>query len=57
MKIKAEVSQAELDEMKLESADELKARVHEQIHDGVVGYDGEAGQDWLVEFELDVAVV
>jgi hypothetical protein len=57
MKIKIEVTQAELDEMEFESADECKERMRAQIEDGVVGTDGEAGEDWLVDFELDIVVV
>lgn len=57
MKFKVEVSQAELDEMEFDSVEEFKARMLAQIQDGVVGDDGEAGVDWLVEADLDVAVV
>lgn len=57
MKIKVEVSQAELGEMEFDSVEEFKARMLAQIQDGVVGDDGEAGVDWLVEVDLDVAVV
>ncbi|WP_198173438.1 hypothetical protein [Cupriavidus sp. USMAA2-4] len=56
MRIGVEVTPAELQEMGADSADELKLMLIEQIDEGVVGDDGEAGADWLSGYTVDVFV-
>ena len=56
MKITAEVTPAELQEMGAENADELKEMLIKQLDEGVVGGDGEAGADWLSGYTVDVVV-
>lgn len=56
MKIKIEVTPAELQEMGADSADELKQMLIEQLDEGVVGDDGDAGADWLSSYTVDVVV-
>ena len=57
MKITVQVTQSELDEMEFDSVSDFGPRMQAQIMDGVVGDAGEAGADWLVNFDLDVVVV
>ncbi len=57
MKIKVEVSQAELAEMGAESVVELQEMLIEQLDDGVTGDDGEAGQDWMSTYTIEVVQV
>ena len=57
MKIKVEVTTAELEEMQCDSAEEFKAQLLHQLDEAVVDDEGGAGADWLCGYTLDVQVV
>lgn len=55
MKIKVEVTAAELSSMNLDSVDAFSERIRYQL-DECVAQDGEAGLDWMERYELDVVL-
>lgn len=57
MKIKVEVTSDELAEMCCDTKKELEEQLRDQIDNGVASDDGEAGVDWMVEYDLEVVVV
>lgn len=57
MKITVDVTQDELAEMNLDTPEELKERLLEQLDDGVTGDAGEAGQDWMVSYQIEVRLI
>lgn len=56
MKIKVEVTRDELDEMGCDSPAEFQELFRHQIDNGVASNDGEAGVDWMVEYELEIVL-
>ncbi|WP_197339764.1 hypothetical protein [Ralstonia solanacearum] len=54
MKIKVEVTSEELEEMCCETTKELEEQLRHQIDNGVASNDGEAGVDWMVEYDIEV---
>lgn len=54
MNIKIEVTDADLEEMACDSLAEFERAVRNQLDNGVVGDDGEAGVDWMAEYKLEV---
>ncbi|MBA9846806.1 hypothetical protein [Ralstonia pickettii] len=57
MKIKVEVTRDELEEMDCDSPAEFQAVLRHQIDKGVASDDGEAGVDWMVDYELEIVLV
>ncbi len=60
MKITIELSAADVEELKefgLDGADEIEQQFRMQLDDGVVGNDGEAGSDWMPDYELVLQIV
>jgi len=57
MKIKIEVTQGDLDEMACDSLAEFEEQIRHQLDDGIVTDDGGSGDDWMVEYELEVTQV
>lgn len=57
MKIKVEVSKAELEEMYCDSVEEFTQQLRHQLDDAITDDDGNVGEDWMVEYDLQVTVV
>lgn len=57
MKIRIEVTDAELDEMGCDSLPEFELSMRGQLDDGVITDDGGAGSDWMVDYELEIVKV
>ena len=57
MKIRIEVSAEELEDMYLDTVEEFEASIRHQLDNGIVSSDGEAGVDWMVEYDLEVVLV
>jgi len=57
MKIKIEVTDADLDEMGCDSVAEFETAIRQQLDNGVVTDDGGAGEDWMCGYELAVIKV
>lgn len=57
MKIRIEVTKAELEERNCDSIAQFKEAIRHQIDEGVVTDDGGVGEDWMVEYDLDVTVI
>lgn len=55
MKIKVEVTAAELSSMNLDSVDEFSERIRYQLNE-CVDPEGEAGVDWMERYELNVVL-
>ncbi|WP_196217381.1 hypothetical protein [Burkholderia pseudomallei] len=56
MKIKVEVTADELSEMGLDTVEELEDHLRHQI-DNCIDEEGEAGVDWMVSYDIEVAQV
>jgi len=56
MRIHIQVTKAEIKEMDCDSLAEFKERIIHQLDEGIVADDGGAGGDWMVEYQLDVAL-
>ena len=56
MKIKVEVSPAELAEMRCDTPEEFATQLRHQLDNGIVSNDGEAGTDWMCRYELDISL-
>lgn len=56
MKITVEATRDEMHEMGADTPDELKQLLLEQLNEGVLGHDGEIGEDWMSPFSLDVVI-
>lgn len=54
MKIRIEVSLAELDEMGCDTIAEFEQDIRHQLDNGIVTDDGGNGTDWMVAYELEV---
>lgn len=54
MKIKIEVTAADLEEMGCDSLEEFEQDIRHQLDNGVVTDDGDTGADWLADYELEV---
>ena len=57
MKVRIEVTDADLDEMGCDTLDEFEKAIRYQLDNGVVGDDGSAGEDWIYAYELEVVKV
>ena len=57
MKIKVEVSNAELQEMCCDSVKEFAQQLRRQLDDAIVDDDGGDGEEWMVEYDLDITIV
>lgn len=57
MQITVRVTSSELEVMGLDDVGELEGHLRHQLDNGVAADDGEAGQDWLVPYELQVNLV
>lgn len=57
MKIQVEVTGDELSKMECDTPQDLEHQLRDQIENGVAAFDGSAGVDWLVAYELEVVVV
>ncbi|MBV7547403.1 hypothetical protein KW849_14020 [Pseudomonas sp. PDM26] len=57
MKIKVEVSDADLGAMLCESLGEFEQEFRNQLDNGVVTDDGGAGSDWMSEYKLEIVKV
>lgn len=57
MKIKVEVSKVELEEMNCDSVEEFTQQLRRQLDDAIVDDEGGVGEDWMVEYDLDITVV
>lgn len=57
MKIKVEVSDADLEAMLCDSLEEFEQEFRSQLDNGVVTDDGGAGSDWMCEYQLEIVKV
>lgn len=57
MKIKIEVSDADLEAMLCVSLEEFEQQFRNQLDNGVVTDDGGAGSDWMCDYRLDIVKV
>jgi hypothetical protein len=57
MKIKVELSSDELAEMQFESIEEFMNQMVYQLNDAVLTRNGNAGADWMVDYQLDAEIV
>lgn len=57
MKIRIEVTFADLQSMQCDSLSEFKEKFQDQIDNGVVGDDGEVGTDWMCDYEIEIVQV
>jgi hypothetical protein len=57
VKIKVEVTRNELEEMGCDNPAEFEESLRHQIDNGVASNDGEAGVDWMVDYDLEVVLV
>lgn len=57
MKIKVEVTDADLEKMLCDSPEEFEQALRNQIDNGVVTDDGGAGSDWMSEYQLEIVKV
>lgn len=57
MKIKIEITDAELEEMFCDNVSEFEEQIRNQIDNGVTGEEGESGVDWMIEYQLEVIKV
>ena len=57
MKITVEVTKAEVEEMNATDAADLEQMLRHQLDEGVSGNAGENGEDWMVEYDLEVIIV
>lgn len=56
MKISVEVTKAEMEEMCCSSVSEFEKQFRVQLDEAVFDSDGNAGEDWMVEYDLRVTV-
>lgn len=56
MKIKVEATKAELEEMGLDSAEELAEQLQTQLDDAVYNDQGGVGGDWLADYTISVNI-
>ena len=54
MKIRIEVTDADLDEMGCDSLKEFEEDIKNQLDNGIVTDDGGAGVDWMCAYQLEV---
>lgn len=57
MKIKVEVTQADMEEMLCDSLEEFEKQLRHQLDNGVVDGDGGAGSDWMADYKLEIIKV
>lgn len=57
MKIKIEVKNAELEEMGCDTVGQFEKHIRNHIDNGVSSDDGEAGVDWMCEYQLEIVVI
>lgn len=57
MKIKVEVTNAELELMNCDSLKEFEEQLRHQIDKGVVTDDGGIGLDWMCGYELEIVQI
>jgi hypothetical protein len=57
MKIKIELSSDELAEMQFESIEEFMNQMVYQLNDAVLTLNGNAGADWMVDYQFDAEIV
>lgn len=56
MKIKVELTEAELKEMMCDSLHEFEEQLRHQIDNGVSDDEGCAGVDWIAEYDLEITL-
>lgn len=57
MRIKVEVTDADLEEMASDSLEEFEREFRNQLDNGVVTDDGGAGVDWMADYHLEIVNV
>lgn len=57
MKIKVEVTQADLEDMLCDSLEDFENQFRHQLDNGVVDDEGGAGSDWMSEYQLEIVKV
>lgn len=54
MKIKIEVTDADLEEMEVDTLEEFEKAMRHQLDNGVIDDEGGAGVDWMAEYQLEI---
>ena len=57
MKIRIEVCAEDLEDMSFDTVEEFEASVRHQLDNGIISSEGEAGVDWMIEYDLEVVLV
>lgn len=57
MKVRVELTAAELAETGCDSVAEFEAGFFRQLNDGIIGDAGEVGEDWLPGFTVEIVLV